>query len=181
MNDLNQPPKKVKYINPPNLFKQKVGSGGISKEKLEKSQNAIDTVEVDFKPYAQKFLKQFINANNKAHANTDDFENLKDEIIIPVMQLKANGGMFQYNLLSYVANTALFFLETISQMNDDTYKVLIAHQNTLHAIIKNELKGGGGKQGQALVEELDKACSRYFEKYPESKTSEKTKKKPGNI
>lgn len=158
-------PRKPRFIKPPNKLKQKVGHGGIDEKLLEKGQKAIETADLDFLPYAQTYLKQLSESTQRARESNDNLKETKDKIIAPVMQLKANGGMFQYQLVSDVADIALQFLEAIEDINDDAFDVLRAHENTMNAIISNKLKGDGGREGYALVKELDQACKRYFAKY----------------
>jgi broad specificity phosphatase PhoE len=158
--------KKVRFIKPPNIFKQKVGSGGIDEALLEKSQQIINNTEFDFAPWAQQFLKELGDIVKEARANKgQDFKITKEKMIAPVMQLKANGGMFRYQLLSDVADIALQFLEAVETGNDDTLDVIVAHENTIKIILGNKLKGDGGRAGFALIKELDNACQRYFKKY----------------
>jgi hypothetical protein len=156
--------KEPRFIKPPNILKQKVGTGSIDETLLEKSQAAINNPKIDFIPYAQQFLKQFSEFAKEARTN-DNFKEAKEKIIGPVMQLKANGGMFQYQLVSDVADIALQFLETVETGNKDTFDVIKAHEKTIQVIIANKLKGDGGREGYALIKELDHACQRYFSKY----------------
>ncbi len=160
-------PLNPKFVTPPNHFKMKVGSGGISDALLKKSQQAIDSVKLDFLPYAKDFLTEFSTHAKTALDATKNRTESKENIIGPVMQIKANGGMFHYQLLSDVADIALQFIEAIEDINEDAYDVLQAHENTIQAIISNKMQGDGGKAGDALVNELHKACTRYFEKYKE--------------
>ena len=156
--------QKARFIKPPNIFKSKVGAGGISELLLEKSQEAIDNVEIDFTPYAQEFLKQITEAVALARAQKN-LKDAKEKLIRPVMQLKANGGMFRYHLLSDIANIALQFLESIDDMNEDAYDVIKAHEDALKVIVASKLAGNGGAKGGALIKELEKACQRYHKKY----------------
>lgn len=165
MTGKNKPSDKVRFIKPPNVLKQKVGTGGITQERLEKSQKLIDTVKIDFAPYAQTFLKQMAAEAKKAHKSNDNFQETKDKLIGPVMQLKANGGMFRYQLVSDVADIALQFLEDVEEINDDALAVIKAHENAIKIIVSNKLTGDGGKEGYALVKELHNASKRYFAKY----------------
>jgi hypothetical protein len=159
------PPEGVRFIKPPNLFKQKVGTGGIDEKLLEKSQKFIETVELDFVPYANQFLKQITERTEAAKKSNDNFVTKRDSLAGPVMQLKANGGMFQFQLVSDVADIALQFLDSIEDMNDEAYEVITAHKDTIKVIIANNLRGDGGREGYALVKELDRVCKRYFSKY----------------
>lgn len=159
--------KKPRFIKPPNILRQKVGTGGIDEKLLGKSQEFIDKAEIDFVPLAEGFLKEF-SALIKEARKSNNFKENREKIILPIMHLKANGGMFQYQLVSEVADIALQFLESIEDdhVNSDTFDVLSAHENTIKIIIASKLKGNGGREGFALVKELDKACKRYFSKYP---------------
>lgn len=170
MNAQTHAKKKPRFIRPPNILKQKVGTGGIDEKLLLKSQKFIEEeANLDFLPYARDFLNQLAAARKEAQANQEDIKTLKEKIIKPVMQLKANGGMFKYQLVSDVADIALQFLEALDTMNNDVFDVLKAHENSLNAIIKSELKGDGGNEGYALVKELDQACKRYFSKHGKNK------------
>lgn len=157
--------KKVRYIKPPNILKKKVGSGGVDEKILDKTQLYLEAVDLDFAPYALQFLETMRLQITRARQSQEDFIVLREALIMPVMQLKANGGMFRYPLLSDVADIALQFLDDITDINPDTLDVLDAHHNTILVIMKNGLKGHGGVNGKALVEELERACERYFAKH----------------
>lgn len=153
--------KPARFINPPNRLKAKVGTGGIDTSLLDKAQHYIDTAKLDFISYAQRFLNEMSETALEAKNNNAN----KDAVILPVMQLKANGGMFQYQLVSDIADTCLNFLETIQEFNNDAYNVVKIHESTINVIITNQLKGDGGQEGLALLKELDQACKRYFSKH----------------
>lgn len=158
-------PKEVRFIMPLNKLKQKVGKGGIDKRLLEKAQLSIENAEFDFVPYANQFLKELSEHTKNMKKSNDNFKKNMEKIIQPIMQLKANGGMFKYQLVSDVADIALQFLEAVEDIDDDVLEVLKAHENTIRVILTHNLKGDGGREGYALVKELDKACRRYFTKH----------------
>ncbi len=156
---------RVRFINPPNVLKQKVGGGGIDPKRLEKAQNFIDENKLEFEPYAENYLETInaVIANYKA-GKLDDRTAI-DDMIRPIMQLKANGGMFKYSLISDIADIVLLFLENIDTLNDEAISVVLVHQKTLQVIIGNKLRGTGGQEGTILARELEKACLRYYKKY----------------
>jgi hypothetical protein len=163
--------KKARFFMPPNILKKKVGTGGLHVSVLEKAQKHIEAVEIDFVPYAKEFLKEFATSIKIAKESNDNTQTKKDALVAPIMQLKANGGMFKYHLVSHIADIAMQFIEEVEEINDDTVEILNAHSNTIKTIITNKLTGDGGKEGSALAKELDKACQRYFTKHkPKSKT-----------
>ena len=46
----------AKFYKPPNTLKQKVGSGGLANEILERAQSLIEKNEIDFNPMAEHYL-----------------------------------------------------------------------------------------------------------------------------
>ena len=155
----------AKYITPPNYLKQKVGSGGIPVELIEKAQKKIDNNEVDFTPYTKNFLEFIHNIIEMASTSKFRTHDHVTKMIYPVMQLKAHGGMFGQPLISEISASALSFLENIYVMDDDAIHVLKAHYDALEPISENRIYGLGGAAGEALVEELHHVCERYYNKY----------------
>ena len=49
-----------KIITPPNTLKSKVGSGGLSKEVLEKAETVLKENTTDFRPSAQMYLDSIL-------------------------------------------------------------------------------------------------------------------------
>ena len=154
-----------KYYTPPNVLRQKVGVGGMPDELVKKAEKFIQDNKFDFKPLALEIMKNFTTtlAEVKKSGQTD--KKAIDRIGEPIMELKANGEMFRFTLLTDVAEILLNFLENIPSLNDDAYNVIAAHKNTLDVILKNDLRGTGGDEGHALSEELYAACRRYYTKY----------------
>jgi len=159
------PDKEIKYINPPNRLKIKLGSGGITPDKIARGDRVIKETSVDIIPYAQKYYEDLQLSLEKVSRNPDEFSSIKNQMIEPIMQLKGNCGMFHYTLLSDIAAIALHFLEVITEWNDDAYAVISAHMKTINTIINNKMKGSGGDAGYVLAKELHNACQRYFSKH----------------
>lgn len=162
-----RPPEsdKVRFHRPPNLFKQKVGEGGIPPERLLKAQTFIEGTKVDFQPYAAEYLRAIENAIAAYESGVLTARETIDRMTLPVMQLKANGGMFRYELLSDIADTLLYFMEKIERLNADSLSVIRVHVSALHSITKNGLGGSGGREGRALLDELERACDRYTRRH----------------
>ena len=162
-----KPRRRAEFIKLPNLLKVKVGSGGLSEDILDKAQALLENNTVDFQPLGEMYLATLMKGIELAKnaGIKDDSEYVISSMLYPAMQLKANGGMFRYQLLSDVADIALQFLEAVDIGNDETYDVIKAHENTIKIILASKLKGDGGREGYALIKELDNACQRYFKKY----------------
>ncbi len=157
--------KKTHFFTPPNILREKVGGGGLSLGVMERAQDFIESNELDFEPYARNILEYLDTLIVDAKSGTMTKKNAAAKLSGPVMELKANGGMFKYALVSEIAGVVLNFLENIDSLNDDSFNILDAHQATLYVIINNRLKGDGGKEGKILADELYGACRRYYKKY----------------
>lgn len=163
----NQAPRRrAEFIRPPNTLKAKAGSGGLSEEILIKAQALLENNAVDFQPLAELYMTAMQRAIDTAR---DGLKNGNDEqlisgILYPAMQLKANGGMFHYSLITRFADRMIQFLEVIETLDHDVLDIIDAFHSTMRAIVMGKITGDGGRYGDELIEALNEACMRYFEK-----------------
>ncbi len=163
--DVKKPAEKARFIDPPNILRQKIGRGGIEPLRIERADSFIDENPTDFGPYAFEFMARLDEIVKKAKSGKIKDKQAIDMLTQPIMELKANGGMFKYMLVTHIADIVLNFLENIDKLDDDVFEIIAAHQNALTVIVTNKLRGGGGKEGKALSDELDNACKRYYKKH----------------
>lgn len=161
----NKAPANVRFIDPPNMLRQKCGFGGLEPVRLQRAEDFIDGNEFDFAPFAQFLMERLDKIVADCKSGEDRGERAIDDLTKPIMELKASGGMFKYLLMSEIAGIVLNFLENITELDKDVFEIIDAHQNTLNVIVTNKLKGSGGKEGQALANELYAACKRYYKKH----------------
>ncbi|MFN3827499.1 MAG: hypothetical protein ACK4NR_07725 [Micavibrio sp.] len=172
----NQAPRrKAEIVKPPNTLKAKVGSGGISEAILDKAQALLENNVVDFMPLAEMYLQNLMKAIETAQQNQDkeDTENLIAGMLYPAVQLKANGGMFHYPLVTVMADRLIQFLEVIVEGDLDALEIVLAFHTTIRAVVMGKVSGNGGRHGQELLAALNDACMRYFERYPYNHSSYK--------
>lgn len=164
--------RKAEYIKPPNTLKAKVGSGGLSDQILEKAQALLENNSVDFQPLAEMYLGSMINGIEFANRpeNKADKEEIISSMLYPAMQLKANGGMFHYPLVTKISDKLVQFLEVIDTPDIDAVEIVLAFHTTIRAVVLGKITGTGGRHGEELIAALDEACMRYFEKYPENRS-----------
>ena len=53
----------------------------------------------------------------------------------------------------------------MKELNEDAMGIIAVHRRTLNVIITSRLRGTGGKDGMALLQELADACDRYYKKH----------------
>lgn len=164
------PRRKAEFMRPVNMLKQKVGTGGLSDDILNRAQKLLEENTHDFKPLAIVYLASLMNGINmaKGYTESDDTEEVIANMLYPAMQLKANGGMFQYSLMTVIADKLIQFLEVINEPDIESVEIVLAFHTTMEAVIYGEIKSDGGKQGKELIHALTDACMRYFAKHPET-------------
>lgn len=166
--------RNAEIIRPPNLLKAKVGSGGLSEQILEMAQALLENNTVDFQPLADMYLSALMRGIDNAHQNSehDDPESVIATMLYPAMQLKANGGMFHYPLVTAIADRLVQFLEVVEEPDIDAVEIVLAFHTTIKAVVLGKIAGDGGRHGEDLIAALSEACMRYFEKYPHNKSAE---------
>ena len=166
-----EPKRNAEFITPPNTLKQKVGFGGLKDEILNKAQELLENHAIDFRPLGEMYLEALDNGikyAQRSDKNQDDYEALIATMLYPAMQLKANGGMFHYPLITEIADKLIQFLEVIDKPDKDAVEIIFAFHATIRAILIGQVKGDAGQYGEELKKALVEACFRYFEKYPEN-------------
>lgn len=162
------PRRKAEFITPPNTLKEKVGKGGLSADVLKKAQALIENNKYNFRPEGEKILENMLKAISQARRpENKDEEKLISDILYFAMQLKTNGGMFHYELVTKIADRLVQFLEVIEQIKAPELEIIEGFYSTLRVVFVSEIKGDGGMKGQQLYGALIEACMRYFEKFPQ--------------
>lgn len=155
---------RARIIKANHLLQNKVGTGDIDDARISGMQKIMDTTIIDFVPMASKLLDELDAALKNAEVGTGDSTAQIAAMIVPVMQLKANGAMFHYELVSTLAELVLDFLENIDSLDDAALEIVAAHHRTLSLIVNNKMSGTGGNYGAQLEKELQDACHRFFSK-----------------
>ena len=114
--------RKAEYTNPPNIVRTKVGTGGLGDAILQKAQEILESNTTDFAPIAESYLSVLTQAIENAKLLVGfkgDHEPAISAMIYPAMQLKANGGMFHFNMITLLADKKVQFLEVIDAVDQD--------------------------------------------------------------
>ena len=80
------------------------------------------------------------------------------------MNLKSNGALFGYPLISDIATNMLRFIETRSKVDEDLLDIIQLYLDSQNIIINQKIKGTGGSVGLQIQDELQNACRRYISK-----------------
>ena len=162
-----KPRRKAEFMKPLNVLKSKAGYGGLSQEILNKAEALLKNTAVDFQPMAELYLADLVRAIDRATNPAADShrEVLIAGMLYPAMQLKANGGMFRYPLITRMADKLIQFLEVIAEPDEDALEIVRAFHTAIRTVLLGRITGSGGRQGDDLGQALEAACLRYFEHY----------------
>lgn len=155
----------MRKVNPQNILKSKIGSGGIPAHLIERAEQIIAEGDVGFEDYVIEQLGVLTTFMELVSSKTELTEDEHYNLVLPVMTLKAHGSMFGYKLISDISMEVLHLIEHIDSFNSDVLEILNVYHNTTKVIIDKGLKADGGSIGKTLVKELNAACERYFAKY----------------
>ncbi len=160
-----QPQKKLRtatLTTPPNILKQKMGSGGVDTTALAMAQNFLENNKVDFKAIGFSLVYALDEGLKNSKKSGVKSETGIELMLYPAAQLKAQGAMFHYPFVTNIADILVNFLETVDAANDDVLKIVEAHKAGFLYILNNNVTGQGGEYGKKLQAELTDACGRYL-------------------
>ncbi|MGE4313917.1 MAG: hypothetical protein AB7E85_06575 [Pseudobdellovibrionaceae bacterium] len=164
----------VDFIDPDNPLKEKVGDGGLSKDKIASAQRVIDENTEDFALIADPYFTALAVGRdsllNPSETETD--EDRIERLILAAMQLKSTGALFQYPIISQFADNLQQFLEQLATLDPALIEILDAHVAAMKYILEHEMKGRAGAKTDAMFTELQHACQRYRFKYPQTLRSD---------
>lgn len=158
-------PKPPVFTPASKALKKKVGDGGIPAHILKKAQDYLDSNPIDFAPYAAHYLEQLVDTRNALAKGEQDAESGLKKIVDTIMQMKANGSMFHYQLVSMISDVMLRFMEKVKELDGDFVDILNVYLKVLEIVINKKITGNGGREGYALTQELHYACERYYNKH----------------
>mgnify|MGYP006280734923 CR=1 FL=1 len=155
--------KKAKFVEPPNLLKKKVGSGGLSEKILNQAQKLLENNSIEFAPIAEMYLASLLKAIDRASYSTGrTHDEVINELVYPVQQLRANGDMFDYTLITIMAKNLIHFLNTVDQIDGKVLEITQAFHTSMNVVVHGKIRGDGGDEGRELLETLQDACDRYY-------------------
>lgn len=163
--DFKKPKKvrKVTLVTPPNLLKKRAGSGGFDKKALEKAQAILEENTVDFKPMAVMLIKLLDEAIANAKSGDITGEAAIESIAYPAMQMRAQGTMFHYPLVTEISDILVNFLETVDAADKHVLEIVAAHRKSLNVVVSGQIKDNGKSAiGKELCDALIAACNRYY-------------------
>lgn len=149
-------------LEPNKDLQRKIGTGSLDEKNIVLGQKTLEIIRVNFLPMAQDLADQLNTAIIIAEQDEAKSQLSLDNFHFPITQLKVNGIIFKYDLISNLSAIIMKFIENLKELDDFAIQIIRAYHTTLTHIINQEMEGTGGENGNHLYEELGDACKRYY-------------------
>lgn len=147
------PESQAQFIRPPNpLRKAKVGSGPakLDPQLLAKAEAAVDDMQKHYADWADEDLTQLEKTLSDIREAEDQLPHIKT-LFRHALDMKGQGGSFGYDMVTQVAGSLADFITDRTKLKGIDIDVVAAHVQTMRAVFFEDVKGDGGKTGQALM------------------------------
>ena len=159
---------QVRYYRFRNALKEKAagslgasGPGTIAKEALEAAEAEFVKMAEDYPDWVQNYLGRLY----KYHSRCVDTPELRHQLFKKINEnahdLKGQGGTFGYMLISRFGDSLYDCTRPRDDYTDNQVEIVKAHIDAMKAVIAGRVKGDGGKVGQELIKQLQKAIERH--------------------
>jgi len=161
-----RPFRNAEFFLPLNTLRTKVGYGGLSDDVLNEAQMLIEYRSDEFQ-LGQCLVGLLDGIKHARNPDPDeDSKTLIEDILIAAVNLKANGGMCGYQLVTRIGARLIEFLEVGGELNKDAIDIVLAFYISMQIVLTRNVTGSSGNNGDHLMQELEAACMRYFQRYP---------------
>ena len=158
--------KKVKITTPINPVKAKAKVGGpnaVNCEVLRKAEAAIEGMCDDYLDWVQKDLADIDAAFDLLLSQKgSERENLY-RIFLLAHDMKGQGGTFGFNLITTIADQLCRLVDKKEFMNENEIDAIRVHIDAMRLVIKNKIKGGGGKEGERVLRGLNQVMHKTLD------------------
>lgn len=147
----------VETITPPNpLEKAKTGDGPVKIDPnvLRQAEQAVEELQDDYTTWAQKDIDGLREAVASAQHDPEALGTAIAEIYKRALDLKGQGGGFGYDLITSIGDLLTKFMEAREKISDRDFDIICAHIDAMQVVVREDIKGDGGKIGLQIVDGL---------------------------
>jgi hypothetical protein len=150
--------RSFQVINPPNLLKKKVGSGGLEASALKKAEKVFDGLRGEFEEIAGRDVVKLVDAANVLLASPNDLKK-RQEVYMIAHELRGQGGSYGYPLVTRFGDQLCRYLDATDMLDAKSLIIVKAAADAIAVVINAKVSGDGGETGRQLVGMLDKALA----------------------
>jgi len=158
---------EIEIINPPNLLKDKVKTGGpgaVDAATLERADAAVANLADQYLDWVVQDLDRIVKAYEDLKAASEEAVPEKLEAIFQISHdIKGQGGSFGYDMMTSVGNQLCRLIEHADATNPKLVEAIAVHIETLKLVIAQRIKGNGGKVGEQMLTGLEQIFKKTTE------------------
>lgn len=157
-------PPAAETITPPNpLEKAKTGDGPVKIDPnvLRQAEQAVEELQDDYAGWAQKDIDGLREALVRAQIDPEALDQAISDIYRRALDLKGQGGGFGYNLITSIGDLLTKFMEARSTVSNRDFAIIGAHIDAMQAVVREDIKGDGGKIGMEIVDGLSQLVEKH--------------------
>ncbi|MDA0241695.1 MAG: Hpt domain-containing protein [Proteobacteria bacterium] len=149
---------RAQLIEPEEHLGEKVtegGPGAVNSETLQRAEQVIADMADSYAITARNSLETLALAYAALSAKGSDNAAELIAVFEIAHEIKGQAGTFKFDLMTVVANQLCQFIDGLGgSSNRKAIEVVGLHVDALQMILAQNLKGDGGKAGQALIRGL---------------------------
>ncbi|MGK2285876.1 Hpt domain-containing protein [Pedomonas sp. V897] len=165
----NKPTVKVRFYRLRNRLKEKavgLGPGAdevyyLDEQALEAAQRIFEQMAEDYPDWVNGQLNTLYELHRRCVDSPEQRRALFEQITALAHDLKGQGGTFGYPLVTAFATSLNRFSAIRQDITDNHVEIIKAHIDAMRAVIRDRIKGDGGKIGTALQRGLEQVIEKY--------------------
>lgn len=163
-----KPKVKVRFYRFHNRLKEKAagaagfkGTGEIPAELLQEAEAALEKMSEDYPDWVSKLIDRLGEQHRRCVDTPELRRSYFEELRSVAHDMRGQGGIFGYPLISEIAESLYLFTGPTSGMSDNHVEIIKAHIDAMRVVIKNRINGDGGDVGTQLMKGLEAAIKKY--------------------
>ena len=150
--------KKFQVMNPPNLLKSRVGTGGFDAGAVKRMEGAIQGLKGEFESQAKADVAKLSAAAGDLLRSPND-QMKRQTVYMLAHELRGQGGTFGYPLITRFGDQLCRYLDATDMLDTKALVVVKAAADAMAVVMVNGVSGDGGETGRQLVAMLDKVVA----------------------
>ncbi len=157
--------KGIRYYIPPRNLRSKTGGNiEIDVNRIASIQKELDSWNDDFVTWTLEYiekLKRLLNTTQRKESASRraDFNRINSI----AHELRGQGGIFGYPLVSSVAKSLFELTKDTLDRSDGCLHLIKNHIDTLQIVLRDEVRGDGGKVGMEIVKAMRLANAKFLQ------------------
>jgi len=150
--------RNFQVLNPPNLLKSKVGTGGFEMGAVERAEKVVESLRGEFEEIAKGEVVKLVAAATALLAAPSDIKK-RQEVYMIAHELRGQGGSYGYPLVTRFGDQLCRYLDSTDSLDAKSLIIVKAAADAIAVVINAKVAGDGGDTGRQLVGMLDKALA----------------------